>query len=80
MFVMNILREKMFTKKQLEIIELLKVMNINDAYAELKITRGAADKRLYNIRTKIEKARRISNIATNWMKHKRLAKLLRRQE
>ncbi len=70
----------MFTRKQLELIELLKEMSINDACTHLKIARGAADKRLYGIRRKIEKARRIVNIATNWMKHKRLAKLLRSQE
>ncbi len=70
----------MFTQKQLELIELLKEMTINDACTHLNITRGAADKRLYGIRSKIEKARRIVNTANNWMKHKRLAKLLRRQE
>ena len=70
----------MFTKKQLELIELLKEMTIKEACIELNINRGAADKRLHGIRNKIEKARRISSVATSWMKHKRLGKLLRRQE
>lgn len=70
----------MFTKKQLELIELLKKMPINDAIKQLDITRGAADKRLYGLRKKLEKARRIMNINRSWMNHKRLAKLLRSQE
>ena len=75
------LNSKMFTKKQLELIDLLKEMSINEASEKLGIQRGAVDKRLYGIRNKIEDARRVTGIANNWMRqYKRLGKLLRRQK
>jgi len=69
-----------FNEREYTLIELLKNMTIKEAAKEMSITPHQVYQILYRIRNKTDKARETVNIVANWMKHKRLAKLLRRQE
>ncbi|MHA1286209.1 MAG: hypothetical protein ACTSPB_02275 [Candidatus Thorarchaeota archaeon] len=69
-----------FTKNEHTLANLLKTMSVKEASKEMGISPGHAYQMLYRMRNKIDKARNTVNIAANWMKHKRLGKLLRRQE
>lgn len=69
-----------FNKVEYELVRLLKTMPVKKAAKEMGISPTHAYQILYRMRNKIENARETSNVAANWMKNKRLAKLLRRQE
>ena len=69
-----------FNKREYTLIEHLKKMTIKEAAEEMKITTYQIYQILFRMRNKIEKAQNTVNVAANWMKHKRPAKLLRRQE
>jgi len=69
-----------FNKVEYELVRLLKTMPVKKAAKEMEISPTHAYQILYRMRNKIDQARETSNVAANWMKNKRLAKLLRRQE
>uniref|UniRef100_A0A6M3M9V2 Putative HNH endonuclease n=1 Tax=viral metagenome TaxID=1070528 RepID=A0A6M3M9V2_9ZZZZ len=62
------------------LMELLKTMTVEEAAKELNTSISHINQTLCRIRNKIEKDQNTLNVAANWMKHKRPAKLLRRQE
>ena len=75
-------RSHLFSKRELEIINLLKEVEIKEAAERLEVTRGTIYSYLNRIRDKIETARNTVNMANNWLdsgKNQRLGKLLRRQ-
>jgi len=69
-----------FSKAEYKFAGLLKTMTVRQAATEMGITSKHAYQLLFRMRNKIEKAQNTVNVAANWMKNKRLAKLLRRQE
>lgn len=69
-----------FNEVEYRLADLLKTMDVKGAAKEMGIARHHAYQILYRMRNKIDKARNTVNTAANWMKHKRLARLLRRQE
>lgn len=76
-------KKTMFSKRELELIENLKTVDITASADKMKISPRTARSMLVRIRDKIELARDTSNYAANWLdsgKHPRLGKLLRREE
>ena len=69
-----------FSKAEYKFAELLKTMKVKQAATEMGITSKHAYQLLFRMRNKIEQAQNTVNVAAQWMKNKRLAKLLRRQE
>jgi len=69
-----------WTNREHDIADLLKTMTMRKASKELDISYDSVKQTVFRMRNKVEKAQNTVNVANNWMKHKRLAKLLRRQK